>query len=115
MRLCDLESHAHTEGSTREKGGRSYELHAAGSGQRCCSSIQALCLITAQRCPVWPALLPARANSRIATRQDTAAYATVPLRTAGLIEESCPHAQQHITRCEGLHHHRQEAQEQSSH
>ena len=76
MRLCASESHVHAEGSTREKGGRSYELHAAGSGQRCCSSIQALCLITAQRCPVWPAVFPARANSRIATRQDTAAYAT---------------------------------------
>ena len=35
------------------------ELHTAGSCQRRCSSIQALRLIAAQRCPVWPALSPA--------------------------------------------------------
>ena len=91
------------------------ELHSTESGQWCCSIIRAQYLITAQRCPVWPALLPACASSQIITRQDTTAYATVPLRTAGLIEESCPHEQQHLSRCEELHHHRRKAQEQSSH
>ncbi len=43
--------------ATSEK--RQVELHPEESGQRHCSSIRAQYLITAQRCPVWPALLPA--------------------------------------------------------